>query len=260
MNHIDFEDWIKDRLYDHIEPIDPDSWWIFLAHQRAKKRRMKLFRSFLYGTTAAAACLLLFIMLRPARVTQPDSIKEHTITLVDIVPELDIVPDRDAEPLPALLPKNRTHLTTNDPFEIEEPIQFIPTPITDSIVLPASSPRSQEMEPQPEPRSILMPRFALTTPKRRSVSDGWSIALVSSYSNAAGETPFTPATQVMSGRTRIFSTSNVSSINQEQSVLSLSPPISIGVNFQKELYPWLSIGLGINYTLLQSKFSNYYVG
>ena len=47
---------------------------------------------------------------------------------------------------------------------------------------------------------------------------------------------------------------------QEDAVLTFSPPISVGLNFQKELNRWFSLGVGVNYTLLQSKSSYTYFG
>ena len=94
--------------------------------------------------------------------------------------------------------------------------------------------------------------------KRNYGSDGWLIALASAYSNAAGEAPFSPSVKMMTGRTRIFATSVGEFDYQEYTALSFAPPVSLGLNFQKELLPWLSIGVGVNYTLLQSKYSNSY--
>jgi len=260
MNNLDFEKWLQERLYDHTEPVDPNSWVDLLANINARKRQKVVFKRFLY-TTSAAAAVVLFLLLRPVMFTEPDRTIERSISVVNPEQMIDL-PEQEPVQIAVLTPRisKRTHtvatVTNTVSEEVEAQVE-IPIPDT-TFKLPPSFPpdtlRSSTI------RYLREQRQESYTPKRRYASEGWSIALASTYSNAAGEAFFTPKIQVASGSTRIYNTADYSSINQEQSKLSFSPPISIGINFQKELYPWLSLGLGVNYTLLQSKYAYNSIG
>jgi len=235
--------------------------------QQAKKRRQVVSKRLFYGSTvAAAAVLLLFLLLRPAVVTEPDLVIQPSISVVE--PE-QLLPDPDPEEIPIVTTKTaslaviikeedkQTEIITTNIPEKEKTDDTIP--VADTIDDPVDhSIPDPEYQTDDHFMNNLYPE--IYSKKRFSTSDKWSIALASTYSNAAGETPFTPTTQIIQGQTRIFDVSSNTTPLQsvDETTLSFSPPISVGINFQKEIYPWLSIGLGVNYTLLQSKFSSFY--
>jgi len=255
MNNLDFEHWLQERLYDHAEPVDPNSWVDLLANINTRRRQKVVFMRFLYTTSAVAAAVVLFLLLRLVMFTELAPTIERSISVVDPEQKIDL-PEQEPVLISVLDPRinKRAHTVATVIKTVSEEVEAqaeIPTPDTTFKLPPSFPPDTLHSS---NTRYLREQRQESYTPKRRYTSDGWSIALASTYSNAAGESFFTPKIQVASGRTRIYNTADYSSINQEQSKLSFSPPISIGINFQKELYPWLSLGLGVNYTLLQSKY------
>lgn len=272
-----FEDYLKERLYNHIEQIEPDGWDVFLAHQRARKHRKMIYRRSLYGT-AVAASVLLFLFLLPGTITPPDT-AAPTISLLNPTSmrrSLDSLHVEDTEQsmvddvrMAYLDVRKEAKVAVDVVIEKEMVMPVIEEEVQKQVVNSVSDSTEKQvavsqLDPQQSGNNQLNIHFAyekeseVSPRKRNNVSEGWSIAVASAYSNAAGEAPFAPVMQIMTARTRTFSTPVGLSDNQERTALSFAPPISIGINFQKELYSWLSVGVGVNYTLLQSKFSNSY--
>jgi len=260
MNDRDFEAYIKEKLYDLTEPVEPGNWETFLAIQRGRKRKKMIYRYFVYSTAVAAA-VLLFLLLQPPTATLPDSAGEPVGTLSENIPAaLDSVPTM--QPSDSLYHREQKppHAEPIRIIQSDTPLLAVATDINEETVeLPVIiyDPDISEKEELPDPIIFYDNPPEVSLHKRHAVSEGWSISVSSSYSSAVGEAPFSPTVQTMTGRTRMFSTQNVYNY-QESDVLSFFPPMSIGLNFQKELYTWLSVGVGVNYTLLQSKYSNSY--
>ena len=275
MNDIDFEKKLKERLYNHVEPIDPNGWETLWADQKVRKRQKVRNRRFLYGSIAVAAILIILLSL-PQK--DPDPMKELAISIVsppqEIDPsetsettnslEADVAPDElktvqlafSSSPVTEPVAEKENLIPVEmEETEIPEIPEIQSTPAIVDTLTPL--PRS-DLQHLPDSHQINDQITNSYTQKRRDASEGWSIALVSTYSNAAGEAPFSPTVQQLSSKTRTFYASSTRSEIQESTALSFSPPLSVGVNFQKELYSWLTIGVGMNYTLLQSKFYNSY--
>ena len=269
MSNIDFEAHIKERLYNHAEPVDPESWEVILAKQKAHKRRQLMSKCTFYGATMAAAAVILFFMLRtpdtdlsipPYRHVQvvglPDSVYMQT---AEQALEQDDPAMMPTDFMTQVIPEKRTTLIAVATLDSMDK-QMAAPPSDSRSPSDTLSLADAPSRPEPNTRYEAAQHPDLFRQRRPAVSDKWAIALVTAYSNAAGKAPFVPMTQVMSGKTRLFSlqSSGQEMENQDASALSFAPPISIGVNFQKEIYPWLSIGVGMSYTLLQSKFSSSY--
>ena len=270
MSNRDFEDNLKERLYNYAEPAEPEGWERLLADMGARKRRKVVFRRFLYGTTAVAAAVVAFLLLLPGILPDAAPEREPAITLVNPAEMEAQEATRPAQPvlLASLVESKEEAILFVEEKEVEEVTEVVKDTVEVPMVISATQPQdstgSKATPSRVNTQSIPDYRYANEMnderykSRFRSASDGWSIALVSAYSNAAGEAPFGPTVQVATGRTRIYAVSVSAYENQEYTSLSFSPPVSMGLNFQKELYPWLSIGVGVNYTLLQSKFSNSY--
>jgi len=276
MSNNHFEDYLKERLYNHSEPIDADGWEVVLAKQAAKKRQRVVARRFYFGTTlSAVAAGLLWLLLIPSLFNRPDPMENTSISLLDPTTQPIFLSDslnvQDVElqiaqaTIPVYRTDQRTRLT-------ETSIEVAVSTLPESAPTPENGPTS-DVPDEVVPTSPDLGRsnnifdiddrfLERHAPKRRTVSDNWSIALASSYSNAAGEAPFSPVRQFTSGTTKISNMiGNASGIeNQEDAMLSFLPPVSVGINFQKELNTWMSIGVGVNYTLLQSKSAYSYFG
>lgn len=279
MRNREFEDYIKERLYDYADPVDPAGWDALVADRNARKRRKVLFIRFTYGATAVAAAVVLVLFLFPGSFTHSDPLETSSISLLDTPPislipdslrleEQKYVPDKVTGAVPrslAVVEKEVDALAIEkeiDVFEVEEGKAV--EVIIEEVFEKHDIDKETEVDVVKEAIETFIPdthlrlRSNKSRIRRFNASEGWSIAMASSYSNAAGEMPFSPSVQKLSGKTRIFSSSTNGIEKQEYSLLSLSPPVSFGVNFQKEINSWLSLGVGVNYTLLQSKFSNAY--
>ncbi|MCL2726899.1 MAG: PorT family protein [Bacteroidales bacterium] len=276
-NH--FEDYLKERLYNHVEPVEPGGWEIILAKQAAKKRQRAVARRFYFGTTlSAVAAGLLWLLLIPVFFNRPDPMENTSISLLDHTTQPIFLsdslntPDIENQIAQATIPSRidqKVHLAQvsikTPAIDTPEEEEALSTP--ESVPVPDTPKETTSTDSDPV-RPIntynIDDKFAERYPskRRRSVSDKWSIALASSYSNAAGEAPFAPVRLFNSGTTKISSMiGNASGYeNHEDATLSFLPPVSVGVNFQKELNTWMSIGVGVNYTLLQSKSSYSYFG
>jgi hypothetical protein len=271
MSNRDFDDIIKERLFDHFEPIDPNSWETILAKQRAKKRRVVAWRSFSYSFVAAAAVIIFLLLLNPP--TIPPLPQTPTIAVID--PDQFIyrsdstsVATKELPLREEVIEKKEVKLVTNDivhnPQEIvsEPPEEEVTNLFAQEVEVFVATSSADTINIFSDPLSLQQNSYysTLYAQKHSSASDKWTIALASVYSSAAGESPFTLTRQTLQGQTRIADiySSSFEPDQTEDTDLLFSPPLSLGINFQKEITSWLSLGMGVNYTLLQSKFSSSY--
>jgi len=268
MNNQMFEEYLKAKFADYAEPVDAGGWEALSSDLNRRAKRRTLYRSFYYGIAVAAAVVLLILVITP-----PDPQQHHIrqpLNIAVVSPQINaplqsahhIQPIRQRSHRPSVVVTPVTAQENNN-IEVEVPkeqIDTIQTVSNNPPETPASqTPSNQSMYHWADVGHESRP----LKPKRLNSAEGWSVALVSSSANAAGQSPFTPVVQRQPTSVRdmffVRSNSEVATKYTAESSVQFSPPVSVGVNFQKDLLPWMSIGLGLNYTLLQSKTSSPYL-
>ena len=260
MNDRLFEDYLRNRLANHAEPVDSGGWEALSTDLNRRAKRRALYRGFYYGCVAAAAIVWLIIFLMPSD-PQPQNIS-RSLSIAVITPQIN-TQLHIAEHIQPIRERSRRAPVISTPVaitadtvktEIETPP---PTPTPPDTLIhhtPSNRPlyniANFDVEPQPVKTRI-------------NAAEGWSIALASSSANGVGQTPFIPVVQRQPSSMRdlffVRSDSEIPTKYVRESSVHFSPPVSLGVHAQKELFPWMSVGIGLNYTLLQTKSSNPYL-
>ena len=281
MSKPSFESWIRERLYHHTETVDEGSWELFSAALQRRKAKKILLRRSLYGLSAAAAVVAFFFLWSP-RPTDPaglpglaqtDSLNKGVPSEIPLVSPTDIPEEmqiaQEITTARQIIQKAQT--PQKDLVAVvtdtQKPIETPP-----DTVAKQPQPFKQQDPPQKQPDKAAQQQFessrlAQAYPpyegpssrsRRRSVPS-WSVALASTYSNAVDEMPFTTYAQHLSYSTRMSIlasfNNNVTESQIENASLYFAPPISVGLNLQKGVNHWLSVGFGMNYTYLQNKSS-----
>jgi hypothetical protein len=279
MSKPNFESWIRERLYHHSETVDEGSWEALSArlHQR-KSQKIRLRRA-IYGFSAAAAVAALFF-LWPPRFTDPGLPPlAQTDSLVRVLPpeipveiqeEIQIEQEistarqfihkaqqkQTNDLVASLNPEAQKEVTQPSEPESKQP----QAPEQKKQEEAAQKQADQPTKQQPQTSTYLAQSYPSDAPRsRRRDIPNWSFALASTYSGAVDEMPFTTYAQHLSysTRTAIMASfnNNVTESQIENSSLYFSPPVSVGLNLQRGLTHWLSVGFGVNYTYLQNKSS-----
>ena len=258
MNNQLFEDYLKNQLADHVEPVDPGGWDTLLTDLACRSTSRMRIRRFYYGCATVAAVFLLVILLTPPAPAPKNVFKPLSITVIH--PQIN-TPLQRAEQIQPILRR-----TVRIP-ENSDPVVVMPDTVKTAIETHPSTP-SDTLVPQTPPNRPLYnladfdadPQPAKT---RISATEGWSITLASSSANAVGEAPFATVVQRQPNNVRdlffVRSNSDIPTKYKRESSVLFAPPVSAGINVQKELFPWMSVRLGLNYSLLYNKSSNPYL-
>ena len=278
MNKSSFESWIRERLYHHTETVDEGSWEAFSAKLHKRKGQQIFLRRTIYGFSAAAAVAAIFF-LWPSPSTSPGLPRlAQTDSLVRIVPieipvdtheeiqiEQEITTARQSiqktqkqqdTPSKDLVASLAQHAQKHDETTSDLVNKQPQTPPQEE----ATQKQADSPSKQQQTSTYLAQAHTYDNPashSRRRTVPNWSVALASTYSGAVDKTPFSTYTHRLSYSTRtaiLASFNNSLSESQiENSSLYFSPPISVGINLQKGINSWLSVGFGLNYTYLQNK-------
>ncbi|MCL1974068.1 MAG: porin family protein [Bacteroidetes bacterium] len=256
-NHL-FEDYLKSRLADQTEPVDFGGWEALSVDLNQRAKRKIRYRRFYYGCAAVAAVVLLIILLFPP-VPDPHHVRQPLH--IAVVPSQINTHWQRTPPVQLIRERPRKTNVTGTAVAIgidsvQTEIETPQTDLPDSLIRQTPSNRPlynfTDLEAEPQPVKI-----------RMAATEGWSIALASSSANAMGQTPFAAVIQSQPNTLRdmfyVRSDGEVSAKIGKEASVQFSPPISAGVNVQKELFSWMSVGIGLNYTLLQTKSSNPYL-
>ena len=281
MSKSSFESWMRERLYHHAETVDEGGWEALQVALQQRSRQRRFVRRFVYSFSAAAAVVALFFLWpsQPADPNLPalariDSLTQvlppdiPSETLEEIAIEQEITTAREViqktqqkqtkDLVATLVPE--TQKTIDPPSDPEN--KQLQTPKQEEAAQKQADEPSKQQRQQTTQPPLLAQAYPYDTPparsKRRNVPN-WSVALASTYSGAVDEMPFTTYAQHLSysTRTAIMASfnNNVTESQIENSSLYFSPPVSVGVNAQKGVTPWFSVGFGVNYTYLQNKFT-----
>ncbi len=270
-----FEKLIREKVYNFSDPEDKGDWEALSArmskHAALRRKRM------IWYTSAAAACLLLFLtLLMPVLHRSPVPQPVVAVVIPPILPDLNQPDPMDirTSKVPKIsevvfMPSRKKTAVTPSQTPEESPAP-IPTVIQPEAAQKEDSPVFAEVIPAPQEKkdnrsSSIMP----DPPAVKRQNNKWITAANFSYQGAInGNYLFTPSTYTSKWETPLsLAGSDLSNLGipdyladqfteDDMNVISthFSTPLSAGVNVQKEFNRWLSVGASLTYTLLRGEY------
>lgn len=276
MNNKEFDKKVRELMEVHSEVPPIGSWdLIESALLQKKSAKMLYFRRALYTTVAVAASLVLLLVLNRNQVDSTDSIKvvEQNGTIANLESE-STVQESSLHEKPLQEASNNKHTPTGhvlnastkekvliDVQELLEELVMVEEPVVanqqieqaakeievEKSIAPPKSKSQFAYPPIEEYRRISRkkntPLVALAT--NLTPSSGSNSVLLMAMSQAQGGLA---ANDVVSTIQKAYVPQEV--ISNTKFIM----PVSVGVQFQMPISKLLSVGLGVNYTML---FSNY---
>lgn len=286
MNNFDKE--IRDKLFHYAIPEEKGNWDA-LAMRMAKRAAFKRRTRWAWTASAVAAAVLLFLFLVvpfTGRLTAPvfqtctiipapagvatwfstDPIEEIlTHARMDVLRNASKVPVVSEMTSDILLPPlSKPILATADQLAAEpaytEPAHT-PDPVQDALIRTKDATKRQD--------ASYYPLFPIEPPKPSRINKKWITAANFSYQGAINGTYlFTPSTYTTKWETPLsLAASDLSNLgipdymapdfgedDMNRISAHFSTPMSAGLNVQKEINKWLSVGFSLTYTLLRGEY------
>lgn len=272
-----FENIVKDKLKGFELAHGEGSWEAVSAGLR-RRRTMRVLR---VVSCSAAACLLFFLALylpsdpkspvpdtalqNPAPTEFPRYTQPQALTIVGPTKEFPpslAVADKAAGPgkkeSPVKLSPGIKDLVAQKP---------VPGGGADSLLASSSGPVEKESfeelscrDPQQQDKKkySTVENLYLQEENKRKIKlyRQWIAAVNVSYQGAmGGNYLFTPSTYTNTQRTDLLADVAFEQSGEIATTSHYSTPLSVGINLQKEVFQWFSIGVALNYSLLRSEYS-----
>ena len=273
-----FNKTLREKLYDFSFPEEHGDWEALAVRMSRRTIILRRRRMFLWST-AAAACLAMFLFLimpilnrntlapetvcrivpQPAHITVTDY-PQH-IPGMYARAQLDRLREASVVPVTSELFVS----STNAPEP--QPEQEKPRPASEQNRAAQKDPAIEE--PVKEKTQPPTPLFPVDLPEPSRMNKKWITAANFSYQGAInGNYIFTPSTYTTKWETPLsLAGSDLSNLgipdylapNFDEDAVNLisahfSTPISAGINVQKEFNRWLSVGASLTYTLLRGEY------
>lgn len=273
-----FDKKLREKLYNFSFPEEHGNWEALVVRMSRRTMILRRRRVFLWST-AAAACLIMFLFLIMPVLNRNTLAPETVCRIVPQPAHISItdypqhIPgmyaraqlDRLREASVVPVTSELFVSSTNAPGS--QPEQEKPRPASEQNRAAQKDPAIEE--PVKEKTQPPTPLFPVDLPEPSRMNKKWITAANFSYQGAInGNYIFTPSTYTTKWETPLsLAGSDLANLgipdymapNFDEDDVNLisahfSTPISAGINVQKEFNRWLSVGASLTYTLLRGEY------